>query len=53
LKEVSTVASNVIISQFIGCTLLNVIYGKSMKKYQAMKQPEPETQQNAAEKGGK
>ncbi len=32
------IASNVIVSQFIGCTLLNVIYGKVMKHAEQNKQ---------------
>lgn len=31
VTESLKIASNVIVSQFIGCTLLNVIYGKTMK----------------------
>ena len=36
--ETLKIASNVIVSQFIGCTLLNVIYGKVMKKAEIKKQ---------------
>lgn len=36
--ETLKIASNVIVSQFIGCTLLNVIYGKVMKRAEIKKQ---------------
>jgi hypothetical protein len=50
-----TVASNIIISQVIGCTLLNVIYGKSMKQYQNYKKTKEinsENGQSMSMKGG-
>ena len=39
------ILSNVIVSQFIGCTLLNVIYGKVMKKAEIKKQDKLAVQQ--------
>ncbi|MDD3014682.1 MAG: hypothetical protein PHC34_13360 [Candidatus Gastranaerophilales bacterium] len=57
LKEVSVITTNVIVSQFIGCTLLNVIYGKTMKKWgpksENKTEIKPEVKQETAVKGGK
>ena len=39
------ILSNVIVSQFVGCTLLNVIYGKVMKKAEIKKQDRLAVQQ--------
>lgn len=36
--ETLKIVSNVLVSQFIGCTLLNVIYGKVMKRAEIKKQ---------------
>ena len=45
VTEAIKIASNVIISQIIGCTLLNVIYGKTMKGYENHKENKAEHNQ--------
>jgi len=50
LGETAKILGNVFFSQLVGCTLLNVIYGKTMKKWGPKS---PEEKQAAAVKGGK
>jgi len=50
LGETAKILGNIFFSQLVGCTLLNVIYGKTMKKWGPKS---PEEKQETAVKGGK